>query len=132
MHALNCANKRWRYAYQIWKGGVILQNNYCHMNFTDNQIMAYSEAHTTPENEVLHDLSRFTHLTEMIPQMLAGGFQGKFLEFVSYMVKPACILEIGTFTGYSAICLAKGLRPGGVAFRFRNILPCGWLVSLRV
>lgn len=84
------------------------------MNFTDDQIMAYSEAHTTPETEVLHNLSRFTHLTEMIPQMLTGGFQGKFLEFVSYMVKPECILEIGTFTGYSAICLAKGLQPKGV------------------
>ncbi len=84
------------------------------MKFPDEAVMAYSEAHTTPETDVLHNLNRVTHLTEMIPQMLAGGFQGKFLEFVSQMVKPKSILEIGTFTGYSAICLAQGLQEGGM------------------
>ena len=84
------------------------------MKFPDEAVMAYSEAHTTPETDVLHNLNRVTHLTEMIPQMLAGGFQGKFVEFVSQMVKPKSILEIGTFTGYSAICLAQGLQEGGM------------------
>jgi caffeoyl-CoA O-methyltransferase len=65
--------------------------------------------HTTPEDPVLEDLFRQTH-----PNMVSGHLQGKFLEFISSMIKPGKILEIGTFTGYSTICLARGLRSDGM------------------
>lgn len=77
-------------------------------------ITDYAIKHTTPEDEVLHRLYRETHLTTVYPNMLSGPLQGKLLEFISRMMKPSRILEIGTFTGYSAICLAKGLAPGGI------------------
>jgi caffeoyl-CoA O-methyltransferase len=69
--------------------------------------------HTTPEDPVLEDLYRQTHIRFVNPNMASGHLQGKFLEFISRMISPGNILEIGTFTGYSAICLARGLRPGG-------------------
>jgi predicted O-methyltransferase YrrM len=69
--------------------------------------------HTTPEDPVLEDLYRQTHIRFVNPNMTTGHLQGKFLEFISLMIRPGNILEIGTFTGYSAICLAKGLKPGG-------------------
>ena len=67
----------------------------------------------TPEDPVLEDLYRQTHIRFVNPNMVSGHIQGKFLEFISIMISPENILEIGTFTGYSAICLAKGLKPGG-------------------
>jgi len=76
-------------------------------------ISAYIESHTTPEDQLLARLYRETHLKAINPRMLSGAVQGKLLEFISRMIEPACILEIGTFTGYSAICLARGLAPGG-------------------
>lgn len=69
--------------------------------------------HSTPEDPVLEDLFRQTHNRFINPNMSTGHLQGKFLEFISMMIRPDNILEIGTFTGYSAICLAKGLKPGG-------------------
>jgi caffeoyl-CoA O-methyltransferase len=69
--------------------------------------------HTTPEDPVLEDLFRQTHIRFVNPNMATGHLQGKLLEFLSLMVNPKNILEIGTFTGYSAICLAKGLKAGG-------------------
>jgi predicted O-methyltransferase YrrM len=68
---------------------------------------------TTPEDPVLEDLYRQTHIRFINPNMASGHLQGKILEMISFMVKPGNILEIGTYTGYSAICLAKGLKPGG-------------------
>ncbi|MFA5819751.1 MAG: O-methyltransferase, partial [Bacteroidales bacterium] len=59
------------------------------------------------------DLYRQTHIRFVNPNMATGHLQGKFLEFISMMIRPENILEVGTFTGYSAICLAKGLKPGG-------------------
>jgi len=70
--------------------------------------------HSTPEDPVLEDLYRQTHIRFVNPNMIAGHLQGKFLEMISRMINPSCILEIGTFTGYSAICLAKGLKPDGL------------------
>lgn len=84
------------------------------MNFVEEDIAAYCEAHTKPESIILKDLERETHLKTLAPQMLSGHLQGKFLRFISNMIQPAAILEIGTFTGYSAICLAEGLKEGGV------------------
>jgi caffeoyl-CoA O-methyltransferase len=69
--------------------------------------------HTTHEDKVLEDLYRQTYIRFVNPNMTSGHLQGKFLEFISLMVNPQNILEIGTFTGYSAICLAKGLKEGG-------------------
>jgi caffeoyl-CoA O-methyltransferase len=78
-----------------------------------NKLEKFLYEHTTPEDPVLEDLYRQTHIRFVNPNMATGHLQGKFLEFISRMIKPEYILEIGTFTGYSAICLARGLRPGG-------------------
>jgi len=85
-----------------------------------SKLEAYIENHTTAEDENLHDLQRETHLKSVYPQMLSGNVQGKFLEMVSCMIQPEKILEIGTFTGYSAICLAKGLTENGVLHTIDN------------
>ncbi len=69
--------------------------------------------HTSQEDPLLDELFRQTHTRFVNPNMACGHFQGKLLELISYMIRPSSILEIGTFTGYSAICLAKGLQPGG-------------------
>jgi len=69
--------------------------------------------HSAPENPVLEDLYRQTHLRFVNPNMVCGHLQGRFLEMISKMINPSIILEIGTFTGYSAICLAKGLKSEG-------------------
>ena len=73
----------------------------------------YLRDHSTPEDPVLEELYRETHIRFVNPNMSTGHSQGKLLEFISRMIKPEFILEIGTFTGYSAICLAKGLKTGG-------------------
>lgn len=76
-------------------------------------IAKYCATHSSPADALLHALDRETHLKTIAPQMLAGEHQGKFLEMMSRLLQPRMILEIGTFTGYSAICLARGLRTGG-------------------
>jgi len=76
----------------------------------------YIELYSTPEDPVLEDLYRQTHIKFVNPNMVSGHLQGKFLELISLMIRPEYILEIGTFTGYSAICLSKGLKPGGRLF----------------
>jgi predicted O-methyltransferase YrrM len=81
--------------------------------YISGEIDRYIEEHTTPQDKVLEELDRFTNLNHTVPQMLSGRVQGKFLEMISDMIAPLRILEIGTYTGYSAICLARGLRPGG-------------------
>lgn len=73
----------------------------------------YLEAHTTDADAVLAELYRETHLHVMNPRMASGPVQGQFLKFIVNMLQPKRILEIGTFTGYSAICLAKALPEGG-------------------
>lgn len=77
-------------------------------------IYHYCAAHSTPPSEVLHELDRETHLKTLAPQMMTGPLQGQLLRFISMWVKPQCALEIGTFTGYGAICIAEGLPSGGV------------------
>ncbi len=74
---------------------------------------AYLEAHTSPEPELLAALNRETHSKVLSPRMLSGHTQGRFLSMVSHMIRPRHILEIGTYTGYAAICLAEGLQEGG-------------------
>jgi len=84
------------------------------MDFLPPKIAQYAEAHTTPDTPVLANLDRQTHLKTLKPRMLSGHLQGRFLSMVSHMARPKAILEIGTFTGYSALCLAEGLAPGGM------------------
>ncbi len=73
----------------------------------------YVLAHTTEESPLMAQLNRETYVKIMHPRMISGHLQGKLLEFISRWVQPLYILEIGTFTGYSALCLAQGLQSGG-------------------
>jgi caffeoyl-CoA O-methyltransferase len=79
----------------------------------DRNLEKYIQEHSKPEDPLLEDLYRQTHIRFVNPNMVSGNLQGRFLEMISKMIQPEIILEIGTFTGYSAICLAKGLKPGG-------------------
>ena len=79
------------------------------MTKLDPRLEQYILDHTSPEDPVLAELNRETWVQTVHPQMLAGHLQGKILEMISCMIRPSRILEIGTFTGYSTICLAKGM-----------------------
>jgi len=79
----------------------------------ESGILNYILNHITPEDPILEELHRQTCLKFVNPNMVSGHLQGKILEMISKMINPSFILEIGTFTGYSAICLAKGLKKGG-------------------
>jgi predicted O-methyltransferase YrrM len=83
------------------------------MNFLDPEIEQYAEAHTTPENSLLAQITRDTYLEVLQPRMLSGHLQGRVLSMLSRMIRPNAILEIGTYTGYSALCLAEGLSAHG-------------------
>ncbi len=83
------------------------------MDFLPKDIENYAALMSSPEHELLERLNRETHARIIKPRMLSGHLQGLLLSFVSRMVRPHHILEIGTYTGYSAICLAEGLREGG-------------------
>jgi caffeoyl-CoA O-methyltransferase len=76
-------------------------------------INKYAEEHTNPESPALAALNRETHLKIQLPVMLSGHLQGAVLQMISKMTRPRRILEIGTYTGYSAICLAQGLTETG-------------------
>ena len=73
----------------------------------------YISVHSTPENEVLESIVRDTHIHILNPHMLSGHVQGRVLSMISHMIRPNRILELGTFTGYSALCLAEGLTEDG-------------------
>jgi predicted O-methyltransferase YrrM len=73
----------------------------------------YISNHSTPENDILASITRDTHLHVLNPHMLSGHVQGRVLSMISWMLRPKRILELGTFTGYSALCLAEGLAEGG-------------------
>ncbi len=83
------------------------------MEFIPPEINAYAEAHTTAEPKLLNRINRETHLEVLYPRMLSGHLQGRLLAMLARMINPAYIVEVGTYTGYSALCLAEGLRPGG-------------------
>ncbi len=83
------------------------------MNFALKKLIAYCEAHSTPESPVLKELERETHLKTLAPQMLSGKLQGQFLRMLSLLLRPKYILEIGTFTGYATLSLADGIAEGG-------------------
>jgi caffeoyl-CoA O-methyltransferase len=73
----------------------------------------FISAHSTPCDPLLEELYRETHIRFINPNMVSGHQQGRLLEMISKMIRPEFVLEIGTFTGYSAICLARGLKEGG-------------------
>jgi caffeoyl-CoA O-methyltransferase len=79
----------------------------------ERKLEKYIIDHSTQEDPVLEELYRQTYVRFVNPNMISGHLQGKLLEMVSRMIRPSYILEIGTFVGYSAICLARGLKPGG-------------------
>ena len=83
------------------------------MKFLAEEIEAYSVAHTEDESALLKSLNRETHAHVLNPRMLSGHLQGRFLSMISRMIRPNRILEIGTYTGYSALCLCEGLNAGG-------------------
>lgn len=76
-------------------------------------ISEYIEQHSSPESDILHQITRSTHLEVINPRMLSGHVQGRVLSMLSQMIQPRRILELGTFTGYSALCLAEGLTSDG-------------------
>ena len=86
------------------------------MNFIEDKIEDYSLSHTSPENSLLNKIHRETHLEVLRPRMLSGHFQGRLLSMFSKMIKPCRVLEIGTYTGYSALCLSEGLSDKGMLF----------------
>ena len=86
------------------------------MHFFPEALEQYAEAHTTAESEILSQLNRETFARIYMPQMLSGHLQGQFIRLISKVLQPKNILEIGTFTGYSAICLADGLQEDGRLF----------------
>ncbi|MBK9270272.1 MAG: O-methyltransferase [Saprospiraceae bacterium] len=81
-------------------------------------ILRYCDTHLSSVPDYLTELERKTHLQTMLPQMLSGAVQGRFLSLLSRLKKPDTIVEIGTFTGYSAMCLAEGLSPMGRLYTF--------------
>lgn len=90
------------------------------MIFIPESIQEYAEAHTEAEPELLHALRRDTYIKTMYPRMVSGHLQGRLLSFISRLLAPACILEVGTFTGYATICLAEGLAPEGKIYTIDN------------
>ena len=83
------------------------------MEFIDPLLEKYVCEHTANESDLLKKINRETHLEVLQPRMLSGHFQGRVLSMFSKMIQPERILEIGTYTGYSALCLAEGLTPNG-------------------
>jgi len=84
------------------------------MDLIHPQVQAYAENYSSPEDDLLKKVADFTNKNHSEPHMLSGHLQGKLLEAISFMIRPRRILEIGTFTGYSALALAKGLTEDGV------------------
>jgi len=83
------------------------------MDFLDPKIEQYTLQHCEPESELLYELNRQTHLQILQPRMLSGHLQGRILSSYSKALSPNNVLEIGTYTGYSALCIAEGLKKNG-------------------
>lgn len=90
------------------------------MDFLPPDVAAYAEAHTSPESDLLRQLNRDTHAHILRPRMLSGHMQGRLLSMVAHLLRPRRILEIGTYTGYSALCLAEGLADDGKLITIDN------------
>lgn len=92
----------------------------------------YCLAHSSPLGEVLRAVERETHLRTLSPQMLSGEYQGQLLRFLSLMIRPKRVLEVGTFTGYAAICMAEGLAEGGLLHTIEANDELGWLIQKHI
>jgi predicted O-methyltransferase YrrM len=90
------------------------------MEFLDKDLQQYATQHTSEESDLLKRINRETHAHILRPRMLSGHLQGRLLSMISHMIKPDRILEIGTYTGYSAICLAEGLSDTGKIITLDN------------
>ena len=86
------------------------------MEFLDSEIEQYALEHSEEESTLLYELNRQTHLNILQPRMLSGHLQGRILSMLSQSIQPKTILEIGTYTGYSALCMAEGLQNDGVLY----------------
>ena len=84
------------------------------MDFSNKEIYNYIDDHSSDESDILYELRRETELKCLNPIMLSGKIQGNFLAIISKLIKPFNVLEIGTYTGYSTLCIAEGLNPGGM------------------
>lgn len=84
------------------------------MDFISEDLQNYIDLHTQKEPKLLQELNKETWRKILIPRMLSGRFQGRLLSMLSKLIKPKVILEIGTYTGYSALCLAEGLHQNGI------------------
>ncbi|HPX59138.1 MAG TPA: O-methyltransferase [Bacteroidales bacterium] len=82
----------------------------------DDDIEEYCDAHSSPEDKILYELNRETHLKTVNPRMISGCRQGLFLEFISQLAQPERILELGTFTAYTTVCLSRGLKENGLIY----------------
>lgn len=115
------------------------------MDFIDKNIQAYAEQMTGDEPLHLAELNRYTHINVLRPRMLSGHLQGRFLAMMSRMMQAEYILDIGTYTGYSALALAEGVKSGGsvhtlefneevaeTAQRFFNQSPYGDIMNLHI
>lgn len=83
------------------------------MDFIPADIQQYCDEHSDPESALLAQINRKTHTQVMMPRMLSGHFQGRVLAMFSHMIQPKRVLEIGTYTGYSALCMAEGMPDDG-------------------
>ena len=102
------------------------------MHFLSEDLERYSAAHSAPEPEHLRALAEETRASVDMPQMLSGHLQGRFLSLMSRMLSPRLVLDIGTFTGYSALCMAEGLAPDGVLHTIDIKTPLASLVDRHV
>lgn len=93
---------------------IILALKFNKMEFLPKNLDEYVLKHTPKESEILYQINRETHLKVMQPRMLSGHFQGQLLKFLVEMIQPKSVLEIGTYTGYSAIAMAEGLPENGI------------------
>ena len=84
------------------------------MDFSNKEIYNYIDNHSSDESDILYELRRETELKCLNPIMLSGKIQGNFLAIISKLIKPINVLEIGTYTGYSTLCIAEGLNPAGI------------------
>lgn len=99
------------------------------MNAWTKRLHEYCEAHSSPQSDLLYQLERETHLKTLAPQMLSGSLQGRFLALISRLVQPRTVLEIGTFTGYGAHCLAEGLLPDGMLHTIEGNPETAYLIN---
>ena len=84
------------------------------MNFSNKEIYNYIDNHSSDESDIIYELRRETELKCLNPIMISGKIQGNFLAIISKLIKPFNVLEIGTYTGYSTLCIAEGLNPEGM------------------